>query len=91
MTKVSLQVVLGQIDSALEKYNKLRSGSKYDDCSDQPDIEINEALTILAATIDRLAPPGSRYLMNAHEAIKGCGGQTPPFYNSAWYFICITK
>ncbi len=77
MSKLSLQVILNQVDSALEKYNKLRSRSKYDDCSDQPDIKINEALAILAATIDRLAPPGSRYLINANEAIKRSGGTNP--------------
>lgn len=77
MSKLSLQVILNQVDLALERYNKLRSRSQYDACSDQPDIEINEVLTILAATIDRLAPPGSRYLINAHEAIKRSGGTNP--------------
>lgn len=69
MSKLSLQTVLNQIDVALERYNNLRSRSKYDDYSDQPGNEINEVLTILAATIDRLAPLGSRYLINAHETL----------------------
>jgi hypothetical protein len=54
--------ILNQIDAALELWSKHRSVSQYDDLSDLGDralyMEIN---TILAATLDRLAPPNSPY------------------------------
>ena len=77
MSKMNLQVVLNQIDVALVRYNDLWARSKYDDCSDQPDIELNEVLTILAAMIDRIAPRGSRYRENAHEALTKFGASNP--------------
>ena len=58
----TIEEVLNQIDAALDLWLKHRSNSKYDDLSDLPDRPIfTEVNTILAATLDRLAPPNSPY------------------------------
>ena len=51
--------VLQQIDAVLAKWEAARKKAKYDDCSDLPDHEITELITMLAATARRIAPPGS--------------------------------
>jgi hypothetical protein len=56
------QDILQQIDSALALWSEHRSKSKYEDLSDLPDRALlTEISTVLAATIDRLAPQGSPY------------------------------
>src|SRR5580658_7082853 len=65
--------IIRQIDHALGQYQALRSRSVYDDCSDQPDNEVTALITKLASTIDRAAPPGSRYRVSAEEAISKSG------------------
>jgi hypothetical protein len=65
--------VLKQIDSQLDFYRAARARSKYDDLSDLADRETNLILTRLAATIDRLAPEGSRYKKNAHASLQEYG------------------
>ena len=58
----STQEILKQIDSALEFWSTHRVKSQYDDLSDLPDRSISaEVDTILAATLDRLAPANSPY------------------------------
>lgn len=58
----STQEILKQIDSALESWSTHRVKSQYDDLSDLPDRSISaEVDTILAATLDRLAPANSPY------------------------------
>lgn len=66
------KAILTQIDAVLEKWNDARSRSKYDDCSDLVR-EVPELVTTLAATIERLAPRGSRYVENARAALKKHG------------------
>jgi len=70
---IDQKAVLNQIDSVLDRWNKARSRSEYDDCSDLSEMETTELLTLIAATIDRLAPPGSRYQENAHAVLKKYG------------------
>lgn len=74
---VDQKVVLGQIDAAFDKLNDAVSRSKYDDYSDLPMMEQTELVTLLAATIDRLAPPGSRYRQNAQAAFEQYGENHP--------------
>lgn len=74
---IDQKVVLSQIDLALEKWRAAQSRSQYDDCSDLPLTETTELLTLIAATIDRLAPPGSRYRENARAALKKYGENNP--------------
>lgn len=70
MTKDEL---LKQIVAQLDFWRAARARSKYDDLSDLGESETNLILTRLAATIDRLAPEGSRYKKNAHAALKQYG------------------
>ncbi len=67
---MELRIILQQIDSVLEKYEKLRSRSHYEDCSGLSNNEIFELITLMDATIDRLAPPKSRYRENANSILK---------------------
>jgi len=56
------QEVLKQIDAALDFWAAHRAKSKYDDLSDLNDRSLHtEINTVLAATLDRLAPPNSPY------------------------------
>lgn len=56
------QEILKQIDAALDFWAAHRAKSKYDDLSDLNDRSVyTEVNTILAATLDRLAPPKSPY------------------------------
>lgn len=73
---IDQEAVLSQIDAVLERVAEARARSKYDDCSDLG-IEAVELVTLLAATIDRLAPPNSRYQENAHAALKKIGENNP--------------
>ena len=62
------KAVIHQIDAALKKWVDAKSRSNYDDCSDLG-TEVPELVTILSATIERLAPRGSRYVGNARAAL----------------------
>ena len=56
------QEILKQIDAALDLWATHRTKSKYDDLSDLHDRSLlTEVKTVLAATLDRLAPPSSPY------------------------------
>lgn len=68
---IDIKNVLAQIDTVLSRSNELikkARGQLY--YSDETHIEQNEIKTLLAATIDRLAPPGTRYRIEAHETLK---------------------
>ena len=65
--------ILHQIDTAINLYNEARPRAKYDDLSDLSDVETTSILTRLAATIERLAPDGSRYKENAHSVVAKSG------------------
>jgi hypothetical protein len=54
-------VVVKQADFALGEFTTLRRQSQHEDCSDQPEVETARVVSLLAATIERLAPPGSQY------------------------------
>ena len=63
--------VFAQIDTVLTRCTELIKKSDGEaHYSDNYYIEINEINTLLAATIDRLAPHGTRYRIEAHEALK---------------------
>ncbi len=70
---VDKKEILKQIDAQLELWQTARRRSQYDDLSDLSDAETNVVLTRLAATVDRLAPEGSRYKKNAHAALAKYG------------------
>lgn len=53
--------IVKQIDRALTLYSDYRSRAQYDDLSDLGDEIHEEVKTIVGATIDRLAPPNSKY------------------------------
>ena len=56
------QEILKQIDAALDLWTTCRAKSKYDDLSDLDDRSLlTEVNTVIAATIDRLAPSKSPY------------------------------
>lgn len=65
--------ILKQIDGQLDVWRAARGRSRYDDLSDLGDAETSIVITRLAATIDRLAPEGSRYKKNAHAALTKFG------------------
>jgi hypothetical protein len=53
---------LNQIDAALELWAQHRKAARYDDLSDLADRAVHQEVdTVLGATIERLAPPGSKY------------------------------
>ncbi len=58
---MSVNDILKQIDGQLDVWRAARGRSRYDDLSDLGDAETSIVITRLAATIDRLAPEGSRY------------------------------
>ena len=63
--------VFAQSDTVLTRCTELIKKSDGEaHYSDNYYIEINEINTLLAATIDRLAPHGTRYRIEAHEALK---------------------
>jgi hypothetical protein len=67
--------VLADIDGALAEYKQLRKASQYDDCSDHGALVVSSMTTRLASTIERYAPPGSRYLHGLRAVLEGWGPQ----------------
>ena len=65
--------VLKQIDAVLGEHRNLRSRSKYDDCSDQPAVNVTALITSMADTINRFAPPGSQYIQSLKAILKNSG------------------
>jgi hypothetical protein len=67
------KAILNQIDSLLDDYNRIKSNAKYSDLSDQPKEDVTALVTRMVAAIERLSPPGSRYVENArqHNAARG--------------------
>ena len=68
------QVVISQIDAILDQCIKLVSGAKFDDLSDLSDDRVSEAVNLLFAAIERLAPPNSSYINNAKVYQKALTG-----------------
>jgi hypothetical protein len=63
-----------QLAAAHHAYNDARSRSQYDDLSDLETAEISRLITLLAAAVERLAPPGSRYRMQVVDILARAGG-----------------
>jgi hypothetical protein len=59
---IDIKAILSELDTILGQAEKLRKTSKYDDCSDLDGSDIAAMITKLAATVDRFAPPDSRYV-----------------------------
>ncbi len=57
----SKQTILDQIDRALAIYDEHKARAQYDDLSDLGEAVCVEIRTVLAATLDRLAPAGSQH------------------------------
>ena len=72
--KTDQAVILTQIDHVLARYNELRSRSRNADLSDLRRDQLSEVLTLMFTAIERLAPPGSRYVENARAYNKVLGG-----------------
>src|SRR3990172_662286 len=64
------KVIINQIDTLLDRYEKARSRAKHPDLSDLPNQEAYEIVTLMAAAIDRLAPLDSRYVKDTKD-LKG--------------------
>lgn len=63
--------IITQIDTILSRSNELIQNDVGEyNYSNDTYIEQYEINTLLAATIDRLAPPGTRYRVEAHDALK---------------------
>lgn len=73
---LQVEIALKQIDAVLAKHRELRSRSKYDDCSDQPDPEVTALITLMCDTIHRFAPPDSQYV-ESKKAILKSGVENP--------------
>jgi hypothetical protein len=54
-------LLIAQIDTVLEIYANHRESTQHDDFSDLGDEASSQAITLLAAAIDRVAPVGSTY------------------------------
>lgn len=65
--------LIGQIDQALKTHAEHKAVAKYDDLSDLKREVKNEVITLLAATIERVAPIGSAYRLQAEAAYKQYG------------------
>lgn len=73
-TYMALQTeILKQIDAVLAKHQQLRSRSKYDDCSDQPDVETTALATLMCDTISRFASRDSQYFESMTAIVKRSG------------------
>jgi hypothetical protein len=64
---------LRQIDGVLAKHRELRSRSKYEDCSDRPDVETTALATLMCDTINRFAPQNSQYVESMKAIVKRSG------------------
>ena len=64
------KAIIDQIDSILDKSCEYIGNNEPIEYSNELYIKEVEILTLLAATIDRLAPPGSRYQKNSHDALE---------------------
>jgi uncharacterized protein (DUF2164 family) len=74
--------IINQIDTLLERCARLQERTRYDDFSDLPEDEVSEAVNLLLAATERLAPVGTSYRRNAkqYEPRPGdiLGNKIPP-------------
>jgi hypothetical protein len=66
-TKVRL---FAEIDFAIQTWTDARRRSKYDDLSDLKDGTLEQVVTTLSSTIERLAPPGSPFRSRCSEILS---------------------
>jgi hypothetical protein len=66
-------VILEQIDRALKCYSEARSKCTSDYLVELSSIQRTELMAILAATLERVAPRGSRYAEAADDVLRGVG------------------
>jgi hypothetical protein len=62
--------ILKQLDAVLTKHRELRSGSKYEDCSDKPEIAITTVNALMCDAIGRFAPPDSQYTQSMKSLLQ---------------------
>jgi hypothetical protein len=63
------EIAVAQIDAALEAVDEAQGRAHYDDLSDLGP-ELITLTTLCTATIDRLAPPGSRYMKTLEDTVQ---------------------
>ena len=71
---LDIKSIIGQIDQVLAEHQDLKSKSRFDDYSDQPEPDVARVASRLSSSIDRLAPTGSyfkKYLEQINNAEKG--------------------
>ncbi len=73
----NVDTVLKQIDAVLARHRELRDRSQYDDCSDQPDVEVTALITLMCDKISRFASPQSQFIDSMKSMLKKTGGQNP--------------
>ncbi len=66
-------ILIAEIDDVLKKHDHYRASAKYDDFSDLKREIKNEVLTLLEATIERVAPLASAYRKHAEDAYAKYG------------------
>src|SRR5262249_25935614 len=71
---IDQKAILNQIDSLLSEYNDLRPKSQHSDLSGLPREDVTALVTRIVAAIERLSPPGSRYIENVRQHNQSRGG-----------------
>jgi hypothetical protein len=66
-------ILIDQIDTVLDQCLRLTANPKYHDLSDLPKADVSQAVHLLLAAIQRLAPPGTSYVKNSEAVHKGHG------------------
>ncbi|MCJ7649689.1 MAG: DUF4145 domain-containing protein [Candidatus Lokiarchaeota archaeon] len=74
---VDQKIIIEQIDSILNQSFKFIKRADYSDLSDLHYNKTVEYITLLSATIERFAPPGSRYLGNMYALFENYGEDRP--------------
>lgn len=65
--------ITDQIKRALDAHQAMKARSQYDDLSDCEDSAVVELIILLSSTIERIAPPNSRYFLSTKKAIEDYG------------------
>lgn len=71
-------IVVAELDDLLAQWEQLRRSTRHSDCSDKPHESVT-LVTLMAAAIDRYAPPGSVYrqhgpILPAHISLEALPG-----------------
>ena len=65
--------IIKQIDEVLARHDAMRKRSEYEDLSDHGEAATSELLSLMIASIERFAPPGSVYLTSTRATLKKMG------------------